>query len=226
LSEKLAILKFDVLGSVHIGNYAIASNSYLITLDELGERKLNEMGKILNVKVIGIRLINCRIIRPFFAGNSNGLIISKIVDEETIRRIKKGLDLKIEVLNSKYTAVGNLITANDKGCIISPVLSKKEAKKIEEVLDVEVVQAPISQATYVGSLLRANNRGGIITPYAEDEEIEKVKSVLKVGIHRGTINSGMHFISAGIIVNDYGILVGGLTDGTELMNISEAFGIR
>ena len=222
----MSVLKFDVLGSPHIGNYGVVSNKYLITLEELGRKKLERMEAVFKVKTIGIRLINCRIIRPFFAGNSNGLLVSKIVEEDILNLLKKSLnEIRVEVLDTKYTAVGNLITANDKGCIVSPIFSKKEIKVIKDVLDVEISQIPISKVSYVGSLLRANNKGGLVTPYAEDDEIDEARRILGVRIHRGTVNSGIHFISAGILVNDYGLLVGELTDGIELMNMSETFGV-
>ena len=220
------ILKFDVLGSPFVGNYGLVSNKYLITLDELTERKLERMSGVLKVEVIGIRLLNCRIIRPFFAGNSNGIIVSKIVDDETVERLKKSLaDLKIEVLNSKYTAVGNLISANDKGGVVSPLFNKKEVKLIEDVLDIEVIQVTVSRATYVGSLLKSNNKGGIVTPYIREDEMERVKEILRVEIRVGTVNSGLHYVSAGILVNDYGAIVGKSTDGVELMNVSQTFGV-
>ena len=222
----LSVLKFDVLGSADIGNYGVASNSYLLTLDELTSRKLKRMEETLRVKVLGIRLVNCRVIRPFFAGNSRGLIISRIVDDETVERIKRNLSVNVKVLDSKYTAVGNLIAANDKGCIASPVFSREEIKEIKDVIDVELIQRPVAGATYVGSLLKANNMGGMITPYADDEEMKKIEDILKVDIRRGTVNSGLQYVSAGILVNDRGALVGKLTDGVELMNVTDVFKLK
>jgi translation initiation factor 6 len=56
-----------------------------------------------------------------------------------------------------------------------------------------------------------------------DEERELLKEVLKVDVDVGTINMGCPFVASGILANDNGVVVGGLTTGPETLIISNVW---
>ena len=138
-------------------------------------------------------------------------------------KILKDIDINIGVLDSKYTSLGNLVLANDKGAVVSPILPISSRKQISDLLDVEVVSTTIGRFSYIGSLATSNNNGVLTSPVIKDDEKIIIEDVLKAPLYTGTINGGVEFISSGVVVNDNGIVVGSATTGRELMMISQAF---
>jgi translation initiation factor 6 len=200
---------FDYYGDVNIGFYGKASDKLFISSFE------KDFSNIFNVPSKRITIGGTEFVGLFSAMNSNGIVLPFIVRDEELEEIKKfGLD--VLVLKEKFTAIGNLIVVNDKGAIVSDLLSKKSIKSIEDVLKVEVVQASLVNSKVVGSVCFATNKGAILHREASDEDVELVKDVLKVEVERGSVNFGSPFVASGIIANSYGALIGSKTSGYEL----------
>jgi len=200
---------FDYYGDVNIGFYGKASDKLFISSFE------KDFSNIFNVPSKRITIGGTEFVGLFSAMNSNGIILPFIVRDEELEEIKKfGLD--VLVLKEKFTAIGNLVVVNDKGAIVSDLLSKKSIKSIEDVLKVEVVQASLVNSKVVGSVCFATNKGAILHREASDEDVELVKDVLKVEVERGSVNFGSPFVASGIIANSYGALIGSKTSGYEL----------
>ena len=51
------------------------------------------------------------------------------------------------MFRSKFTAVGNLVAANDNGAVVSPSWSQAAITQIKDVLDVEVHKLTIDLST-------------------------------------------------------------------------------
>ncbi len=219
----LVVMKTDLFGSMNIGNYAKATNRYLIVGGEAGDREVAQLAAALEVESVKVVIRDCRVTAPFFVGNQNGLLISKFVDADTVQLLKMELnDINVEVIDARHTAIGNLIIANDQGAMFSEVLSPKIVETMSDVLDIEPRIGVVAKATYIGSLAVVNNNGCLVSPFAQDEEMESIEEILRVDVERGTINSGVKFISSGLIANDKSAVAGGFTDGSELMKISQA----
>jgi translation initiation factor 6 len=200
---------FDYYGDVNIGFYGKASDKLFISSFE------KDFSNIFNVPSKRITIGGTEFVGLFSAMNSNGIVLPFIVRDEELEEIKKfGLD--VLVLKEKFTAIGNLVVVNDKGAIVSDLLSKKSVKSIEDVLKVEVVQASLVNSKVVGSVCFATNKGAILHREASDEDVELVKDVLKVEVERGSVNFGSPFVASGIIANSYGALIGSKTSGYEL----------
>ena len=58
----------------------------------------------------------------------------------------------------------------------------------------------------------------------KDEDIEKLRRIFQVEVDVGTVNKGRTIIRSGIVVNDYGCLVGEETTGFEIVRIMEVLG--
>ena len=82
--------------------------------------------------------------------------------------------MNVKILDTKHNALGNLISVNDKGGIVSPIIEKKYIKEIEDVLDIEVIQKKIAGYYQVGAVMKANNTGCIIHPETEEEDVKQI----------------------------------------------------
>ncbi len=155
--------------------------------------------------------------------NNNGILLPNISFEHELEHLKKATNLNVEVLDTKFTALGNLICANDKGGIISPMIPKENIKKIQDVLGIEVIQKKVAGYHQVGAMIVATSHGGIIHPETDDEDIKAISSVLGVNVEPATINGGIPFVASGILANNKSIVVGTLTNGPEIMMLTRAF---
>lgn len=213
-------------GTAEVGLFATATDSVCIVPPQLKPRQGRLIEEVLGVEVIPTTIAGSFLIAPMVAGNSSGLVISMMALDEEVEQIKKKAgDLNILVLRSRYTAVGNLILANDKAALVSSLFKKREVKEIEDTLGVEVAQGRIAGRTYVGSLAVVTNEGGLIHVEASEEEGEALSKLFNVEILPGTVNNGVPFVRSGIIANSRGAIIGSLTTGPELMNISRALGV-
>jgi translation initiation factor 6 len=220
--------RLKVFGSDNIGLYIKASNSFFLYHSSIPDKKIREVESELETIPVPVYLINTLILSPFIVCNNNGVILPYLFEEyakeELVRRLKN-LDINIGVIKEKYTSLGNLVLANDKGAIVSPILSLSARKMIADTLDIEVISSTIGRFSYVGSMAVSNNNGVLASPVAKDDEIRMIEDVLKVSLYTGTINGGIEFVSSGIVANDNGVVVGSSTTGRELMIISQAFGV-
>ena len=57
----------------------------------------------------------------------------------------------------------------------------------------------------------------------KEKEIAEIADVLGVNIEKCSINGGIPYVSSGILANDHCIVVGSLTNGPEIMNLTKAF---
>ena len=60
--------------------------------------------------------------------NSNGVLLPSFADEEEIEAIKSAADLNVTVMDTKKTAYGNMVLANDQGAIVDPRIRKRRSE--------------------------------------------------------------------------------------------------
>jgi len=185
--------------------------------------KAEKLGKYLEVETLFTSVANTRLLGALMVMNNRGILLPTTAYLDEYDFLKKETGLEVEVLDSKYTALGNVICANDKGAIVSPWLSKSDCETIEQVLGVEVVQKRISGLSQVGALMVANNSGAVIHPETNEEDMKMFANVLGVKIEHATINNGVPFVSSGILANNKSVVVGTLTTGPEIMMLTRAF---
>jgi translation initiation factor 6 len=155
--------------------------------------------------------------------NNKGMILPSLASDDEITYLKQMTGLNIGRLESKHTAVGNLISANDYGAIVSPLFKGEFDKQIEDILGTGVHTMAVADFNQTGSMIVSNNHGAAIHPKASEKEIETVSSILKVDVEPLTINGGIPYLSSGIICNSKSMIVGSLTTGPELIMLSRGF---
>lgn len=219
----LDIIKYDVYRGPNIGVYTKVNDSFVFLPNGFAKTKAKNLADYLKTDFIFTSIANTRLIGTLMVVNNNGMLLPNISFSHELEHLKKSTDLNVEVLDTKFTALGNLICANDKGGIISPMIPKENLKKIQDVLGVEVIQKKVAGYHQVGAMIVATSHGGIIHPETDDEDIKTISSVLGVNVEPATINGGIPFVSSGILANNKSIVVGTLTNGPEIMMLTRAF---
>jgi len=214
-----SIEKISIYGSSSIGVFIFTSETFSLIPPDIDFRKIKIIENTLNTKVFSTTIMNSKLLGIFVIGNSKGILVPKLVLEREISSLKKYLDnINIGIIDSKVTALGNLILTNDHAAIVSPYLSDL-SKKIQEILDVEVIIKDIGGSPLVGAMALVTNRGGLVHPMIPDDEIDFLKDFFKVNMNVGTINRGYPYIRVGMVANSKGALIGMDTTGPEIMRI-------
>ena len=196
------------------------NDNFLLIPKGLSKTKISKFSSFLSVEPVKTSISGLRVIGPLVAMNNNGILVSRLTEDEEIREIKRETGLTIGRVHTKYTSIGNLIVVNDNGALLSEVLPKISVKLVADVLDVPIDIMSIADYYQVGSMAVATNKGAVIHPHASEDEVKRVQDILKVDVEPSTINSGVPYVSSGIIANSKNAIVGNLTNGPELSMLS------
>jgi translation initiation factor 6 len=219
----MAVILADVFGSPNIGVYSFCSEELVIVPPGLTNRKMNQFAETLGVDVCKTTIGGSTLVGALVTGNSHGLLVPHIIQDYELDRIREFSD--VAVVDSRWTALGNVVLANDFGAVVHPDSSEEIVTAVSKQLQVKPVQAKIGTLPLVGALGIASNRGAIIAHTALNEERVVVESALKVDVELGTTNGGVPFVRSGILANSKGAVVGPLTRGAELMQITRTLGV-
>ena len=209
----------DIYRNSNIGVFLKSNEKFLLVPRGLASTKIAKLSEYLNAEPIEISIGGSRLLGPLIAMNNKGIIVSRFADKTEINHLKESTGLPVEKIPFRYTSVGNLISANDKG-VVASILLKDFEDQIVDVLDAPVDFFSIASFNQVGSVMVSSNIGAIIHPQASDEEISNTSSTLKVDVEPATINRGLPYIASGIIVTKEKAVVGSFTTGPEIMTLS------
>ncbi len=205
-----------------MGLFTRTNDNTLLLPFGFADTKTNKLKEYLDVeKIIHVSVAGTRLMGPMTVMNNNGILLPSTVSEEEIQILKQ-TGLNVERLKSKFTAIGNLISANDKGAIVSNLFKGEVDQDIKDTLGVPIQTMSIGGFVQVGSMVVATNAGAIVHPKANDAEISRISEILQVEAEPATVNGGSPFLSSGIIANFSSVIVGNLTTGPELIMISRA----
>lgn len=205
-----------------MGLFSRTNNDTLLLPFGFAETKAKKLKEYLDVeKIIHVSIAGTRLIGPMTVMNNNGILLPYTVSDDEIRILKQ-TGLNVDRLKSKFTAVGNLISANDKGALVSNLFKGEADQNIKDILGVPLQTFSIGGYVQVGSMIVATNAGAIVHPIANDSEISRISEILQVEAEPATVNGGSPFLSSGIIANFSSVIVGNLTTGPELIMISRA----
>jgi len=205
-----------------VGLFLRTNNDTLLLPFGFAETKAKKLKEYLDVeKIIHVSIAGTRLIGPMTVMNNNGILLPSTVSDDEIRILKQ-TGLNVDRLKSKFTAIGNLISANDKGAVVSNLFRGEAEQNIKDILGVPLQTFSIGGYVQVGSMIVATNAGAIVHPIANDSEISTISEILQVEAEPATVNGGSPFLSSGIIANFSSVIVGNLTTGPELIMISRA----
>ena len=218
----MAVILADVFGSPNIGVYCFCNEELAIVPPGLTNRKLKQFAETLDVNVCSTTVGGSTLVGALVAGNSKGLLVPHTIQDYELHRIEEFS--KVVIVESKWTALGNVVLANDFGVILHPDAPREITKSMDD-LGVQPAHGNIGELPFVGALAIATNQGALLSPNTLKEEQSVIEAALKVGTELSTTNGGVPFVKSGILANSKGAVVGSLTRGAELMQITKVLGV-
>ena len=208
----MEIERYNYEGNTNLGFYATATNTQSIFPPEFNKKE------IFGTDYCETYIARTRLVGLFTAGNSNCILVPDTITGREQEKLEES-DVNFHVIETRDTALGNLILANDNGAVISENLEDSK-EEIEEALEVPVEVGSIAGVKTVGTAAVANSHGAVIHRDASEEDAEHIKEVLQLeDIDIGTVNLGSPFVGSGAVSTDKAILVGEDTSGPEIGRI-------
>ncbi len=177
----------------------------------------------LGVPVVQASVNQSPLVGVLASANSHGMVASDLLEDREAKVLKEH-GLKVVRAPGKFTAIGNLVLANDYGALVSPDLPDDALPVIQETLGVPVERATIAGLKTVGAAAVATNKGVLAHPDINEDEVEVVKRVLRVPVDVGTACGGVKYIGVCVVANSHGAITGKSTTGPELGRIESALG--
>jgi translation initiation factor 6 len=219
----MPIILADVFGSPNIGVYCFANENVAIVPPGLTQRKIGQFAETLGVRVCNTTIGGSTLVGALVTGNSRAVLVPHTVRDYELNRIKEFS--RVVVVDSKWTALGNLVLANDNGAVVHPKATEEIVRAVSDELGVRSVSGTLGSLPFVGALGVATNRGAMLSPDTLEAERDVVKEALRVEVELSSTNGGVPFVKSGILANSRGAVVGPLTRGAELMQISRTLGL-
>ena len=221
----MAVYLWSIVGSASIGVYSLVNDEFVIIPQMVPLKKAKRTAEWLKVKLIHTSISGSVLVGALACANSKGILLPKSVREEELNTIESLFKGNIAIMETKKTAYGNLVLANDKGAVVDPRFKEPEIKQIASTLDVEAIPAEIAGLPYVGSLAIATNKGILAHPLLKEEEREILENTFKVPVDVGTINCGIPYVGTGLISNTHAAVAGSMTSGPEMFIIGNALDV-
>jgi len=219
----MVVVQADVFGSPNIGVYCYCNERLVIVPPGLTNRKMSQFAEALGVNVCRTTISGSSLVGALVTGNSKCLLVPHTIKDYELEEIRKFS--KAMAVESRWTALGNIVLANDFGAVVHPDTPQEILEAAAKELEVNPTQAKIGALPFVGALGSATNRGVLLSPSTVREEQLIVEDTLHVRSELGTTNGGVPFVKSGILANSKGAVVGPLTRGAELMQISRALAV-
>ncbi|KAK6185315.1 hypothetical protein SNE40_007576 [Patella caerulea] len=192
-----------------------SENFYSIFEGELGE----------TIPVVHASIAGCRIIGRLTVGNRNGLLVPNTTTDQELQHIRNSLpdSVKVQRVEERLSALGNVIACNDYVALVHPDLDRETEEIIADVLKVEVFRQTVAGNVLVGSYSTFSNQGGLVHPKTSIADQDELSSLLQVPLVAGTVNRGSDVIGGGLVVNDWVAFCGLDTTSTEVSVVESVF---
>jgi len=137
--------------------------------------------------------------------NKNGLLVPTSTTDQELQHLRNSLpdSVKIQRIEERLSALGNVIVSNDHVALVHPDLERETEEIIADVLGVEVFRQTIADNVLVGSYMALSNQGGIVHPKTSIQDQDELSSLLQVPLVAGSVNRGSSVVGAGMVVNDW-----------------------
>lgn len=210
-----------------VGVFSKLTNSYCLVaiggsenFYSVFEAELAETIPVIHASVAG-----CRIIGRLCVGNKNGLLVPNTTTDTELQHIRNSLpdNVKVQRIEERLSALGNVIACNDYVALVHPDLDRETEEILTDTLNVEVFRQTVASNVLVGSYSVLSNQGGLVHPKTSIQDQDELSSLLQVPLAAGTVNRGSDVIAAGMVVNDWVSFCGMDTTSTELSVIESVF---
>ncbi|MFQ5940932.1 MAG: translation initiation factor IF-6 [Nitrososphaerales archaeon] len=225
LRKFMGIHRYNVYRSPNIGIFIKANDNFLFIPKGFADSKAEKLQSFFNVQYVRVSIAQTRLLGPLSVINNHGILVPRITEDYEVRELKKATDMNVGRMQLKVTALGNLIVANDKAGLVSPIVPKESLKQMQDVLGVPLEYMNIDTYHQVGALVVSTNLGAVVHPKTSESKMDFIKESMKVDVEAATVNGGVPFVASGVIANSKSAVVGYLTTGPELIMLSRAFKI-
>lgn len=215
--------RMNLTGSPNLGVYISVNDEVAIVPFNLSTEVDDIIKETLEVDTIKTSIAGCNLNGALAVGNSNGFVVSPYINERELQTLEDA-GLNVSLMPGRYTAVGNIIAANDHGAIAGPEIGEKAVKVIEDTLKVPLEISSIADSDILGSSSLVTNKGFLVHRDASYEELDFAQDVFKVEGNIGTVCKGMPLVGACGIANSQGAIVGESTTGPEMARLEESLG--
>jgi len=215
----------DIYRSPNIGIFLRGNDKYLLVPKGLAQTKSDKLCESLQVTAVPTSIGESRLLGALASMNGNGVMVSRLAEESEIREIQAATGMNVSRLDSKLTAVGNLMAVNDRFALVSPVLDGRALSQVKDVMGTEVERTPIGEYYQVGSLVVTTNRGAAVYPGLDEKEVGRIGMMLGVEAYPTSVNRGVPYVASGLIANSRNAVAGSQTTGPELVFITRALGV-
>ncbi|XP_015603704.1 eukaryotic translation initiation factor 6 [Cephus cinctus] len=210
-----------------IGVFSKLTNSYCLVAIGGSENfySVFEAELAETIPVIHTSIAGCRIIGRLCVGNKNGLLVPNTTTDTELQHIRNSLpdNVKVQRVEERLSALGNVIASNDYVALVHPDLDRETEEILADTLNVEVFRQTVASNILIGSYCVLSNLGGLVHPKTSIQDQDELSSLLQVPLVAGTVNRGSEVIAAGMVVNDWASFCGMDTTSTELSVIESVF---
>ncbi|KAG0051868.1 eukaryotic translation initiation factor 6 [Gryganskiella cystojenkinii] len=213
-----------------IGVFAMLTNSYcLVALGgsenfySVFESELKDVIPIVHTSIAGTRILG-----RLCVGNRHGLLVPSTTTDQELLHLRNSLpeSVRIQRVEERLSALGNVIACNDYVALIHPDLDRETEEIVADVLQVEVFRQTVADQVLVGSYCALTNQGGLVHPRTSIQDQDELSTLLQVPLVAGTINRGSDVIGAGLLVNDWCAFAGLDSTATELSVVENVFKLQ
>eukprot|EP00128_Syssomonas_multiformis_P018580 Colp12_sorted_trinity150504_noHs@26338 len=213
-----------------IGVFAKLTNSYCLVAIGGSENFYSVFeGELADVvPVIHTSIANTRIIGRLTVGNRKGLLVPHTTTDQELQHLRNSLPdaVKIQRVEERLSALGNVIACNDYDALVHPDIDRETEEIIADVLGVDVFRHTVADQVLTGTYCVFSNQGGLVHPRTSVQDQDELSSLLQVPLVAGTINRGSDMIGAGMVVNDWAAFCGLDTTSTELSVVESIFKLQ
>lgn len=209
------VQQIDYEGSDSVGLHGFCTETYAVLPQGF------KHSTIFDVPVIETTVNYATLNGLYLAGNRNGVITSDILYPQELDRLNEHVD--VTIIDTRHTAVGNLVLCNSHGAYISPFL-EDHREQIQEALQVPVTVGTVAGLDIVGSCGVATDEGVLLHRDTAEDELAQVEEALHVDADIGSVNFGSPYIKAGLLANSNAYVTGTDTTAVEIQRIDKTLG--